>query len=176
MIASRNCLKCGEHKPLSEFGVYGPHRKPKPRCRPCCAADMRAWCDKNRAKVRAGHLEYKRANPDRYIDSRLRHFFGLSLAEYRELEARQEGKCACCRQPETGMYRGHGLLKPKKLCVDHCHETGRVRGLLCCNCNTALGLLQEDPERVRMLAEYLEFNEDVSLTLAPSPTASKGEH
>ena len=64
----------------------------------------------------------------------------------------QNGVCAVCRQPETSVRRG----TIKSLDVDHNHVTGIVRKLLCSACNSALGILREDPLRIRALAEYIE--------------------
>lgn len=71
--------------------------------------------------------------------------YGLSKSDYFELLARQEGRCAICKQTK---------LFP--LFVDHDHMTGQVRGLLCRLCNLALGSLHDDPLRCRLAASYLE--------------------
>jgi hypothetical protein len=60
--------------------------------------------------------------------------------------ARQKGRCAICEAPPTR----------QGLCIDHCHETGVVRGLLCGNCNQAIGKLRDDPRIMRAAAEYVE--------------------
>ena len=69
--------------------------------------------------------------------------YGLSPQEYYALVARQGGACAICR-------------KIKPLCVDHCHLTGRVRGLLCRTCNSAIGFWGDSPAMVRRALKYLE--------------------
>jgi hypothetical protein len=71
--------------------------------------------------------------------------------EYQALVESQGGLCAICREPETAM-RG-GVIRP--LCIDHDHETGVVRGLLCSRCNTAVGLMLDDPDRLREAVAYL---------------------
>jgi hypothetical protein len=72
--------------------------------------------------------------------------FGLSEAAYDALLAEQAGVCAICSQScSTG----------RRLAVDHDHETGRVRGLLCGRCNRALGLLRDDPSTFQKAAAYL---------------------
>lgn len=77
----------------------------------------------------------------------LQHSYGLSLADYFDLRAKQNGGCAACgRKPEDDL----GLH------VDHNHQTGKVRGLLCSGCNTALGLLREDTKAIRGLLEYIK--------------------
>jgi len=76
---------------------------------------------------------------------RLKRKYGISLEEYERLLARQGGACAICRRTSDRM-----------LCVDHCHKTGRVRGLLCHKCNAGLGCYDDDPSFLRMAAAYLE--------------------
>jgi len=71
----------------------------------------------------------------------------MTLAEYDQLFAAQGGVCAICKRPPT---RGRNTLD-----VDHCHDTGRVRGLLCSHCNRCIGLMANDPSRLRGAADYL---------------------
>ncbi len=85
----------------------------------------------------------------RRMYQRLRRY-GLTYQEYRALMERQGGVCALCRQEWRGWGGRTGLH------VDHCHRTGRVRGLLCGDCNTALGRFGDDPVLLRRAAEYLE--------------------
>lgn len=80
--------------------------------------------------------------PD-YRDGRRAGRYGISLKDYRALEARQGHACAICRRPS------------RVLCIDHCHVTGRVRGLLCCKCNSALGFYDDDPRLQRAAMAYL---------------------
>lgn len=68
------------------------------------------------------------------------------------MQDEQGGRCAACGRPETSLGN-HG--KVKRLAVDHNHETGEVRGLLCLSCNVALGLVDDDVNRLLALAEYL---------------------
>lgn len=75
----------------------------------------------------------------------LRKNYGITIQDELRMFEEQEGRCAVCRR------------KPKKLVVDHCHKTGRVRALLCRSCNTAMGMAQDDPELLRQMAEYLEL-------------------
>jgi hypothetical protein len=76
----------------------------------------------------------------------LKKAYGMTVEEYEALLARQEEKCAICRKPcHTG----------GNLSVDHDHDTGRVRGLLCRNCNRGIGLLQESPEILQAAIQYL---------------------
>lgn len=80
-------------------------------------------------------------------DRRFRTEYGITHDEFDAMEAAQGGLCAACRGPQQ-----HGW---KRLCVDHDHATGKVRGLLCDFCNRAVGLLGDDASKARSLAEYL---------------------
>lgn len=91
---------------------------------------------------------------DKQRNTRYLTVYGIDLAEYNRMFAEQKGVCAACGFPETRIDRK--TKKQKKLHVDHCHKTGRVRGLLCNNCNSALGLLKDDPARVAGLLAYAE--------------------
>ena len=106
------------------------------------------------------NTEWRAANPDhekkRYakqkVETRERHLvrkYGVDLAAYDEMLSAQYGKCAICGK--LGCKESYGVLH-----VDHCHATGIVRGLLCRNCNHVLGLMQDDPERMRAAAAYVE--------------------
>ena len=73
--------------------------------------------------------------------------FGISWAEYETMFLLQGGVCAICKKPEQ---------QEKRLAVDHCHDTGKVRGLLCSMCNTAIGKLNDSVELLQRAIEYLE--------------------
>lgn len=78
---------------------------------------------------------------------------GLTRAEYQSLFLRQRGRCAICQKPET--RRTADRRRTVLLSVDHDHETGKVRALLCQRCNTAVGMVKEDPEIAWVLFCYL---------------------
>lgn len=76
--------------------------------------------------------------------------YGIEKREAEALSEMQNGKCAICEKVPRG--RRHC----KKLHVDHCHETGQVRAMLCSNCNQGLGRFKDSPELLRAAALYLE--------------------
>ncbi|WP_329408178.1 endonuclease VII domain-containing protein [Streptomyces sp. NBC_00704] len=104
-----------------------PHREWH---RNATASDGLATCCKacKAVKGRRGHLKRQ---------------YGMTEAERDAMVASQKGLCVIC-------------LKAPAVHVDHCHETGRVRGVLCFNCNSAIGKLGDDPDAVRRAAAYLE--------------------
>ena len=81
------------------------------------------------------------------VDSRYRRFYGIERDDWNEMFAEQEGCCAICGK--------HQSEQKKRLEVDHCHETGFVRALLCTNCNTAIGKFYDDPDLLYRAADYL---------------------
>ena len=148
------CNKCG-----TDFEV--PKSMKKNTCTPCQSARVAAWAKKNPDKVKATQKRYYDNNPDKmrekwknYKNSPTRYKrtlwyqYGMTAEEYiAKLEA-QEGKCQIC-----GEYKGD------KLVVDHCHDTGLIRGLLCRFCNLALGQFKDKKENLLNAAMYLEYFE-----------------
>lgn len=84
---------------------------------------------------------------------RLLERYGLSEAEYDAMLTRQGSVCAACQRPETRPVRKDGSIR--RLSVDHCHDSGKVRGLLCYGCNSALGFLDDKAEYVEKLLRYI---------------------
>ena len=80
-----------------------------------------------------------------------KNYNGMTEADYMALYVAQDGKCAICDQPESATREG----KVRWLCVDHCHKTHDIRGLLCSACNTAIGYANDEPERLDRCAAYL---------------------
>lgn len=100
---------------------------------------------------------------NRYL-KRIYRQYGLTPEEYNEFFDSQNGLCAICHRPYDEKKRPAHLrdFQPKanrKLSVDHCHETGKVRGLLCQRCNTGLGFFSDNLELMRSAVQYLENHE-----------------
>ena len=83
----------------------------------------------------------------------LKHKYGISLEEYKEMLTNQGGKCAICEVTENNTT---GDRKDWNFAVDHDHKTGKVRGLLCNNCNRALGLFKDSANLLGEAKKYLE--------------------
>ena len=95
---------------------------------------------------------FRALSPENSRGYTLKCLFGLSRDDYKAMHAKQDGKCAICLREETSSIRG----KTISLCVDHCHVTGAVRGLLCTKCNPALGAFDDNIETLRRAIAYLE--------------------
>ncbi len=107
------------------------------------------------SRVKCGHIDSCGCNPPSLL-RRAYHiawFFKLDSDSAIELAIRTESICDVCKLPETNKDR---TGKTRFLNVDHCHVTGKVRGVLCSVCNMALGNANDDPNRLRALAAYLE--------------------
>lgn len=79
----------------------------------------------------------------------LKYRYGITEEQYNQLHLTQKGKCAICKQ-DASLY------------VDHCHKEGQIRGLLCCNCNTGIGLLKESKDNLERAIEYLKQRTEAS--------------
>lgn len=75
---------------------------------------------------------------------------GVSDTEYWRMYHLQDGRCGIC---ESRLYS----KRYKRFAVDHCHSTGKIRGLLCTNCNTALGLMKDDPSALSRAIEWVKI-------------------
>src|SRR6201999_2384920 len=97
--------------------------------------------------VAADAKRRRAANPKRYADYGRKQYYGLEAGTYDKMLAAQNGRCAICGTNEPG---GKGAFH-----VDHCHEIGHVRGLLCTRCNIGIGQLQHDEKILQQAMAYL---------------------
>lgn len=98
--------------------------------------------------VRGGkHKARKKPNPEKTRNARYLRVYGITVEQYNHLLEAQNNRCAGCNKHKDDFK--------VKLAVDHCHKSGKVRGLLCDLCNRALGMLKDDPETLKRLIDYL---------------------
>ena len=109
-----------------------------------CARQKR-WRDAHPEEHRAKVKAWRKAHPEREHARKIKYQYGLSQDEFSILLFSQRSVCAICRQPFT-----------ETPLVDHDHETGKVRGLLCNSCNLGLGVFKNNSARLRLAAKYLE--------------------
>lgn len=139
-MSKKKCSNCELELPLSKFvrrkfnsGNWGYTSW----CKPCRNKKSKEdWKD---GKIR---------------DSVYKRKFGISLKDYDDMLKKQDGKCAICKTKDP---EGHGK-KYKRFSIDHNHETGDVRGLLCVNCNLALGGFKDSIKNLLNAIEYLKNN------------------
>jgi Autographiviridae endonuclease VII len=137
---SKECIRCAETKPMSGFA-----RSPK-------TGYYQSECIACMNKARDARAE---AEPQKYERSSLRtqvKRFGISLEHYEAMLKAQNGKCWICGEEEPHRAR---------LAIDHCHEEGYVRGLLCMHCNQGLGSFKDDVARLERAITYLNMSREL---------------
>ena len=178
----KNCSKCRTEKDLGEFAVY--NGKPWSWCKPCQRVSSknyrkahpesdretaRRYREKNPSYAAANSKSWRSENPEKYrAQSRrsweknkvkklaadrvryMREKYGITIEQYDSMYRAQNGACAVC----DGVN-----LSGRRLAVDHCHRTGKVRGLLCSMCNSAIGLAKERLDVLKKAVAYLEKHE-----------------
>ncbi len=111
------------------------------------------WRKQNPDKVRARKARYRKRYPEKVRLAHrswvLKNNFGISIEQYKDIFDKQGGCCAIC-----GI---HSSKYQRTLAVDHNHITNKVRGLLCFNCNNALGRFKDSPEIMRKAIKYIEI-------------------
>jgi hypothetical protein len=142
----KRCSVCGEVKQVRDFSLSARATETRnatyrSECKPCASEATKRWIRDNPEKARG--LREKRSLAT----------YGLTVDDYWELFHDQDGQCAICDRPETSIDTRTGEVF--RLSVDHCHDTGKVRGLLCHRCNRAIGLLDDDPAVLRKAINYL---------------------
>lgn len=117
-------------------------------CMECASLASMASGKKNIAGRQRNNLAFRTKNPAKIRDRRLRSKYGISL-EDRDRMFESQGKCcAVCRSPDPGSYGRWN--------TDHCHTTGKVRGILCQPCNMALGFARDSVSTLKGMIVYLE--------------------
>ena len=127
----RTCTKCGQTLDVERF----------------------SWANKERTRRRGDckTCAYRPKTIQQQRKAQRKHRYGVDDTEFTRMMVEQEGMCAICAVVLD--EDGERSLKP---CVDHCHTSGHVRGILCHRCNAALGLLDDDIERLQKAQEYLQ--------------------
>lgn len=139
-MTTKTCTGCNVTKPIDQFSLARNgirQQKPvrKSKCKPCQAEQARTWYNDNKDRANENKRRWN-----------LQKLYGITIEEYDAMLEAQNGVCLVCQEED----------KDTNLAVDHCHSTGRVRGLLCNNCNRAIGLLKDNPAVIKRAAAYLE--------------------
>lgn len=134
------CVKCKLNQDLSQFYLSGIGNGRRTECRKCCSEI---------ARIHRKNSGYK--NPPkgkiRQKNHSLKCNYGIDLNKYNEILLQQNGNCLICKKNQSEFKNG--------LFVDHCHETGIVRGLLCGRCNTGLGMFFDNPDFLISASKYI---------------------
>lgn len=153
---NRVCNHCREEKAVGEFCqmnavckdchyvVYGAANRKWQKAKR--AADPEAA----RARDKAYYYDWKQRMPDRWRravkNGRLKEGYGITIEDLDRMISECNATCRIC---------GEKQLDPYKMHVDHCHTTGKIRGLICGKCNVGIGMFRDNPEALENAAEYL---------------------
>lgn len=152
MHQQKTCNKCQIKKNLNEFYLK------RKVCKTCRNKDQtiynRLWRSLNKEKDRSYHKKYELINKislrEKARERELKKLYNISSQEYNLALQTQSFLCAICMNPPN---------QNRNLAVDHNHITGKVRGLLCWNCNYSLGLLKEDINILQNMIKYIRDQE-----------------
>ena len=149
------CSICSESKPLSKFSGT--------RCRTCRTTLQRermqndpVYAKNNRDAAKKWHKDNPKGSFAIYRRAHLKHNYGILQEDYDCLFSEQNGVCAICKEPEHWTYKSG---KVAFLAVDHDHTTGKVRGLLCRDCNQSIGKFKDDYKLLYSAYEYLAIHQ-----------------
>lgn len=140
-MATKTCNICNEVKSLESFSVHKKGAQGRhPACKACRSRQARNDYSSRHDEI----LEIKRERRRRTGADR-KHSYGITPEQYQAMVDAQGGQCAVCGD----------VVADSGLHVDHCHSTGKIRGLLCRHCNLALGNMRDDVSRLRRAITYL---------------------
>ena len=160
------CSKCKIEKSVTEFyKLYCAKDSLCYSCKKCCndykiknrqriRKQSNVYYYKNKEKeILRSRKNYKK-NIKKFYARHLKIQYGITPEQYNELILKQNNLCAICNEPESSKDRNGNI---KKLSVDHCHKTGKVRRLLCNQCNKGLGCFKDNTELLKKAINYLEM-------------------
>ena len=153
---TRTCSKCEHEKYSSDFHIRKTG-KFYSWCKKCCTEDNKLRChkdkienpEKHKRKLKLGNEAKKlksRGLDGYYKKADLKKTYGITIEEYKKMLYVQNGVCAICEKE---------CVSGRNLAVDHCHETGNIRGLLCSNCNPGLGHFKDSIKLLDRAIQYL---------------------
>jgi len=150
-MKSKQCTVCKNTKTIDYFhktkiGKYGV----KSVCKKCVSKWNKEYYQRPEIKLKIRRYqqrpEVRRKRNIRKREYKMLKVYNITQSEFDEIIINQHGKCAICQKQ---------LIKA---CIDHCHKTSKVRGILCRNCNLGLGLLEDNVEILQSAIKYLNNN------------------
>ena len=152
--------KCKIHGDLSKEnchkGGFHSNGNQRYKCKLCVTKRTNDWIKNNEAEHLLNGRNYRKINYDNKLRwSRIKCLFGIKKEEYEKILLDQNNVCAICKQPEK-LISKTGRGRCEFLCVDHCHKTNNIRGLLCRKCNAALGSFNDSISMLEAAIKYLE--------------------
>ncbi len=151
------CRMCLLTLPLDDFRMTRQKKKRMRRssyCKKCTRENTKNWIAANKERQKLNDKKYRSAHKKEHKENNrkllLMSNYGLTVESYNGMLAKQNFMCAICKRTDSGNKNHSSLL------VDHCHETGKIRGLLCNPCNQAIGLFKDNPQTMMVAIEYIQ--------------------
>lgn len=146
------CPTCKQILDLTEFSTMKVRNGVASHCRKCVVSWSKSYRKTPKCKQKKKE-DYQR-NKEKWLDKKLRRRFGITLEQYKNTLDKQGCKCIICgRTPEEN---------GKMLAVDHNHETGKNRGLLCSSCNICIGFIEKNKLSILKISEYLKIHNSLN--------------
>lgn len=147
IVTHKKCTVCKEIKVVEQFyrdsGLSDGYAV---KCKICKDQQTAIWRSENSVENAAVAKQYRQDNPEAYKNAVLKSMYGLTLEQYNFMRAEQQDLCKMCNK------------KPKRiLVIDHNHDTGEIRGLLCHGCNRAIAIF-DNPELLQAAKKYLKIS------------------
>lgn len=150
MTDAKRCSGCGETKAASAFYFRNKKRGTlRADCKACVVARSNRSHALNPQRSKRSLARFHAKHPRYQKNYDLQRNYGIDLAAFDRMRDAQNYACAICERPEAALPR-------RTLVVDHDHDSGHVRGLLCATCNTGIGHFADDPARMRNAIHYME--------------------
>ena len=130
-----------------KYGHLSPRWVSTRTCTKCSIDRYKAWSKNNVEKASARKRRWYEANAEKQRHTVVKRKYGLSDCDYKKMMSDQSGLCAICDRSLDGKWISQ---------VDHCHATGKIRGLLCLNCNSGIGRFGDNTDLLRKAILYLE--------------------
>lgn len=150
-MKTKKCSRCKKQKALSEFYKDKSHKYGyRSMCKSCDKERLKSLVKANPQKYKTLAKNWRDNNKDKVKSYQLKFKYGLSIDEYNKMFEEQQGKCAICCSFISNLDKSN-----KPAVVDHCHTTGKVRGLLCMQCNSLLGYAYDNIQILENAIKYL---------------------
>lgn len=154
MDKEKFCPKCKTNKPAKDFPT-SPNRRGGlgSWCLSCGRENGKRWYKNNKSTKDKQNIEWYYRNKRRARNAYLLRKYGITVEQYEDMFAFQGGVCAICKKSESAKDKSGTL---RALAVDHCHDTGAIRGLLCYHCNQVIAHLGDNYQKSLRYFNYLK--------------------
>lgn len=139
----KTCVKCKLPKKFEEFKPHSRRKDGRSHICIQCVRNRKLKWDRDNHKAKRSYKKHKESIRNNFF----KRTYGITVAQYNDMLLKQNSLCKICNRT---------CPSGKLLAVDHCHVTGKVRGLLCAKCNMGLGYFEDNPNFLEIAVDYLK--------------------